>query len=606
MTTISAPSLSAASLTSNRRRLVVILVGLAIVSFFNLIKSGFNLKLRIDGDLSGLGGGRGSGGREQRDEDEAISPQYSTSMSTSISTSTNPSYRSMKEVPNESPLLKKTKTTISTTKKKVATKVRGESGVVTTKKPKITSGSKPATSESGQTTQQTPLKKKTISSATTSKTKKDKKKKKERPANWVATTPDGIKLDEPFVEQRHYCLSKAREKHIEALGPIIFPNEPQPRELLKTTATTTTTTTTSKEGTRKKKVLDVLLVDPGYHGNVGDHMLTTGTHRFIHDLSSVYNVNMPTKQCHLNQADQLFPYCTWSIKEEHKHTRSKIALWQPGGNWGDLWYGIHKKRIESFSLLLENGYNIVQMPQSLYYKDKDLANKDALELKDEVSRGLGMGSVLNSTSSTSFLDTPEGMEMAKSRITLTWRERSSLEEAKSLYPYANNMLLPDTALRIGPFQPIRREEFAEETVDILCFLRTDLESKVAHVRNDKTWIERHLPNLPNNSTGGKPTYRIVDWQDRLKIFNDDDKLFTETSIQLLSLGKVVVADRLHASILAYLSGVPFVYIDQVSGKVTKALDGAFQDIEGCLDGSKAGWAKAGTLSEALEIAGTFL
>ena len=269
------------SLTSSRRRLVVTLVGLAIASFFNLIKSGFNLKLLIDGDLSGLGGGRGRAGRikGQGDEDEAISPQYSTLTSTSsIPSTTNPGYRSMKEVPNEPPLLttktmttvKKTTTSSTTTKKKlgtkVATSVRGENNLVT-KTQSNTTSSKPATTGNEQTTQKIPLKK-TLSANANKATKKkgnnsttNKKNKKERPANWVATTPVGMKLDEPFVEQRHYCLSKAREKHIEALGPIIFPNErPQPRELLFKNANTT------KDGIKKTKVLDVLLVDPAYHG----------------------------------------------------------------------------------------------------------------------------------------------------------------------------------------------------------------------------------------------------------------------------------------------------------------------------------------------------
>jgi exopolysaccharide biosynthesis predicted pyruvyltransferase EpsI len=249
------------------------------------------------------------------------------------------------------------------------------------------------------------------------------------------------------------------------------------------------------------------------------------------------------------------------------------------------------------SLLLQNGYNVVGMPQSLYFKNKDLSNADALTLKDEISRGLNL--------SESVLDSPEGIRLAKERVTLTWREIVSYEEAKVLYPFVNNMLVPDIALRLGPFKPMRPRKFAKDTVDILIFLRKDIESKVAHVRDNHGWIQNALPNLPNNNTT-KPTYRVVDWTDRKDIFQDDNILFTETSIQLISLGKVVVADRLHASILAYLTGVPFVYIDQVSGKVTKTLDGAFSDIPGCLDGEKAKWAKAGTLKEALSMATSFL
>ena len=72
-----------------------------------------------------------------------------------------------------------------------------------------------------------------------------------------------------------------------------------------------------------------------------------------------------------------------------------------------------------------------------------------------------------------------------------------------------------------------------------------------------------------------------------------------TGIELLSLGKVVVCDRLHASILSYISGLPFVYLDQISQKVTKTLTTAFADSENCLDGDKAAWVKANSLRDAV-------
>ena len=102
------------------------------------------------------------------------------------------------------------------------------------------------------------------------------------------------------------------------------------------------------------------------------------------------------------------------------------------------------------------------------------------------------------------------------------------------------------------------------------------------------------------------TFRIVDWPDRLQIFSSRDEFFTDTSIELLSLGKVVVCDRLHAAILSYLVGLPFVFIDQISGKISKTFRGTFEGIDGCLDGEKAGWAQATSLQEALKVASDML
>ena len=61
-------------------------------------------------------------------------------------------------------------------------------------------------------------------------------------------------------------------------------------------------------------------------------------------------------------------------------------------------------------------------------------------------------------------------------------------------------------------------------------------------------------------------------------------------------------DRLHASILSYISGLPFVYLDQISQKVTKTLTTAFADSDNCLDGDKAPWVKANPLQDAVKKA----
>jgi exopolysaccharide biosynthesis predicted pyruvyltransferase EpsI len=135
-------------------------------------------------------------------------------------------------------------------------------------------------------------------------------------------------------------------------------------------------------------------------------------------------------------------------------------------------------------------------------------------------------------------------------------------------------------------------------VDIIIFLRNDSESKI-NITHDSYSIQTMLPKADM-------TFKIVDWSDRLKIFNTTDPFFTNSAIELLSLGKVVVCDRLHAAILSYLSGIPFVYIDQVSGKITKTLNTAFDTLDGCMDGNRSKWGKANSLEEALSLASNFI
>lgn len=266
--------------------------------------------------------------------------------------------------------------------------------------------------------------------------------------------------------------------------------------------------------------------------------------------------------------------------------------------------------------ILENGYKLIGMPQSLFYLDKSLKTKDATSIKEKVALGLKLASQEDRRRrleeymwdeegnggwgnwgttapakpvNTSALDTPEGIQLAQSRTIFMWREKESWEEASVLYPFVTNMIVPDMAFQLGPYAPIRNHP--TELVDIIIFLRKDHESKVDSERNEDS-IRRILPK-------SDLTFKIVEWSDRLDIFGTTDTFFTDTSIELLSLGKVVVCDRLHASILSYLSGLPFVYIDQVSGKITKTLTTALEEHEGCMDGEQALWARAWSLREAL-------
>ena len=54
--------------------------------------------------------------------------------------------------------------------------------------------------------------------------------------------------------------------------------------------------------------------------------------------------------------------------------------------------------------------------------------------------------------------------------------------------------------------------------------------------------------------------------------------------------------------MCYLSGIPFIYIDQVSGKISKTFGAAFDGLDECLDGSKAKWERALNLQDALGMA----
>jgi exopolysaccharide biosynthesis predicted pyruvyltransferase EpsI len=235
---------------------------------------------------------------------------------------------------------------------------------------------------------------------------------------------------------------------------------------------------------------------------------------------------------------------------------------------------------------------LVSLPQSLFYENEQKKIAEATIIKTKVAEGLRLARLGVSTLEpvdTSALDTKEGVKVAQAKVVLMWREKESYEEALRLYPFVSNMVVPDMAFQLGPYDPIRKHPNLQ--VDVVIFLRKDKESNLDSERHEAS-IRKKLPK-------GDMTFKIVDWPDRLTIFDTNDYFFTNSAIELLSLGRVVVCDRLHAAILSYLSGIPFVYIDQVSGKITKTLGAAFDGVDNCMDGGKSRWAKAEGLEEAL-------
>jgi exopolysaccharide biosynthesis predicted pyruvyltransferase EpsI len=414
---------------------------------------------------------------------------------------------------------------------------------------------------------------------------------------WDSQPPKPIALFDtksPAVRQRHECIQAIRKRHVDILGPMI----------------TTTPKTTSTQD-------PPLLVDPAYHSNVGDHMLTLGEIEF---LQQTMNLGVPL-QCHYVQAGGFYRSCTEIISESsnnHQDRNNKYALWHAGGNWGDLWRDAQDVRIDSFKTLLQHDYTIIGMPQSLYYSAKYLQDVDVQEIKEKIVVGLGIvkeqleqdwggddqfrGGGQDDRPkpiNTTALDDPKIRELAHSRVTFTWREQESYDLAVQIYPFVKNVVVPDIAFQLGPYKEIRNDP--KKQVDILVFLRNDIESKVTSMRNNE-----YVQGVLSSKTGKQLSSLVVDWPDRLGIFDTKDEFFTTTSIELLSLGKVVVCDRLHAAILCYLVGLPFVYIDQVSGKITKTLGVAFDGMEDCQDGEKSMWAKASSLDEALVKAAAFI
>jgi exopolysaccharide biosynthesis predicted pyruvyltransferase EpsI len=367
---------------------------------------------------------------------------------------------------------------------------------------------------------------------------------------FTSVPPQAIGLD-VANDPRHACLSKMRQRHDEALHPYLL-QSPSPDH--------------------------ILLVDPAYHSNVGDHMITLGELQFLQRyVSSLSNdTTLPTlSQCSYIQAGGYVPSCEVEIPRLAALYDRPVAIWHGGGNWGDLWRRAQEPRIASLRNLLGHGYTVLTMPNSWYYQDQRLEQQDVVQIRANVVEG------------------GRGASGTAGRLVFCWREEFSYQQGATLLPFATNVLVPDIAFQLGPYAPIRPPK--GQMVDVVLLLRDDHESVVGE--RSRSGIRSVLNGVPN---GQDVTFSIVDWNDRLVRFDSRDFFFTPTAIQLLSMGRVVICDRLHAAILAYLMGVPFIYLDQISGKITKTLASSMSMCDGA--GATSRMESANTLTEALRRA----
>jgi len=217
-----------------------------------------------------------------------------------------------------------------------------------------------------------------------------------------------------------------------------------------------------------------------------------------------------------------------------------------GGNFGTVWpiyQAFREAVIQQFP-----GYRIVQLPQTVHFEN-DLA-------PSPTRRRLSAH--------------PDFWLMVRDRRS----EQIAREQLK-----VHTLLCPDSALMLdGKLQR------AKATVDVLVLARTDKETGDAQLRNfelpnhrvscidwldENPSINRYLTTL--NKQAGKSN-----WGGLRKVQQVSHRVFhalawerVQRGVALLSRGRVVVTDRLHAHILCMILRIPHVVLDNNYGKLSE-------------------------------------
>jgi len=211
-----------------------------------------------------------------------------------------------------------------------------------------------------------------------------------------------------------------------------------------------------------------------------------------------------------------------------------------GGNFGDVWR--RHQRLREAVITDFRDRPIVQLPQTLHFQRAENL-RAACQLFD-----------------------------AHPNLTLLVRDRLSFNLVRSEFR-AKNGLCPDMAFYLGQLDRV-----VQPDVDILWLRREDRETAGASgpVPSDVLacdWLDDRVPtlrrarNVLRPLAAREPGGRFVLGRALAVAYDRQARQRLRAGCKLLSRGRVVITDRLHAHILCLLLGIPHVLLDNSYGKV---------------------------------------
>lgn len=290
----------------------------------------------------------------------------------------------------------------------------------------------------------------------------------------------------------------------------------------------------------------VALVDFPNHQNSGDSLIWSGELRYLSALEIRLGY-----QCDMSR---------YSPERLIERVPEGPILITGGGNFGDRWPHIqefHERVVADFP-----NRRIIQLPQTIdFQRSENLRRAQAV-----------FGNHRD--------------------LTLLIRDRAGTEVTKRLFPRQTVLFCPDMALGASDV-PART---GRPKVDVVFVRRSDHESSLQDAEAGLTgpfsstaldWGLRRwrlpawkLLSVPGalskrSSRASHALYAAVTKSNDLKV-----KINIANAAEILSTGQIVVTDRLHATVLCGLMGIPVVALNNANGKVAAI----YRDYLGSLEG----------------------
>lgn len=280
------------------------------------------------------------------------------------------------------------------------------------------------------------------------------------------------------------------------------------------------------------------LVDFPNHPNVGDSAIWLGEIAYIQKDRSV----SPAYCCSI---------ASYSEGDLKAAVPSGAILIHGGGNFGTIWRDHQDFRLELLARFPDRP--IIQLPQSIHFSNE-----------------------------SSIAETARAID-AHGAFTLLVRDQKSLDFARNRFDCPVH-LCPDSAFYLGPARRMRPE------ADLLYLLRTDVEQAGEHRIPDTTetrivtdWLgepryRRRLGKLTGVTRGILAGGRANTL--KREIFNASAWARYRRGVEILSRGRVVITDRLHAHIVSLLLDIPNVTLDNSYGKLGSFIEAWTKDYNG--------------------------
>ncbi|CAB4324101.1 unannotated protein [freshwater metagenome] len=283
-----------------------------------------------------------------------------------------------------------------------------------------------------------------------------------------------------------------------------------------------------------KGVRQVAILDFPHHRNFGDALIFCGELALLRRMGiKVVSVS----DIHTYEPERL-----------REHPADTVMLIHGGGNFGDL-YPEHEQFRQRVLVDLSDR-RVISLPQSVHFVDRAGI--------DECRRSLE----------------------AHPDLTLTWRDRSSFEFARTHFPKCRSHLVPDMAFGLVPWRPPRTTLRRRVSVSILG--RRDRETTGLRRLADElgmnrdwslAWPEKIVIRPVNwvISALGRRRGGLAD-RIRTRAFIRHASILAAAAARQVRAAELLVTDRLHASITALLLDVDVLAVRSLDHKLEHLLE----------------------------------